>query len=423
MIRTRTFFVLALLALAGACAPADTPAPVVVPSGEDRYLIDPRIGYTGPVPEGVDERFDNAWRWALAGEEAEARRRLDEILRRNPEYLPAALAVAAIDLRAGRIAEARATVDAIRQRDDAYLAARTYEAEIATREGRIREAAELFREIAAAPAAPVVANERLLQLETTLFEKLYAEAQAAPDAEAVRLLREALTIRPDALEPRILLAQKLTAQRQFDEARRELDPLLNTAADRTEVQELLAEIDFGRGRYEEAIARYERLARRTRDQRYQQRLDVIKREWSAANMPAHFRAALGSTSLSRAEFATLLFWTVPSVRFAQNLGTPPIAVDIQDVAGREEIIRAIALGLYDVDPVTRRVSPYRPVTASRLLQHVVRTLVLRGASCARGVPQEQVLAACGVQHSLVPSDEPVTGEQAHALLQQIARML
>ena len=71
-------------------------------------------------------------------------------------------------------------------------------------------------------------------------------------------------------------------------------------------------------------------------------------------MPAHYRAAADSLAVTRSDFAVLLYWTVPSVRFAQNLGTPQIAVDIEDVAGREEIIRALALGLYDVDPVTRR---------------------------------------------------------------------
>lgn len=426
VIRIRTLFVLALVAVASACAPVDTPAPVVAPTGDDRYLVDPRLGYSGAVADGVDARFETAWRWALAGNETEARRRLDELQRRSPEYLPAALADVALDLRSGRLVEARSAVDAILSRDSSYLAARVYDAEITAREGNTRRAADLYRSLAATPGAPVVVKERLAQLEATLFDQLNAAAaQAASDAEAARLLREALAVRPEAIEARILLVQKLVGQRLFDDARRELEPLLDSAADRTEVQEMLAEIDFGRGRYEEAIARYDRLARRTREPRYEQRLATIKREWSAANMPAHYRSALSSTALTRAELATLLFWTVPSIRFAQNVGAPPIAVDIEDVQGREEMIRAIAIGMYEVDPITRRVGPYRQVTASRLLQHAARVLALRGAACARGIPQEQVLGACGVRHSLgtMLPDEPVTGAQAHALLEQISRLL
>ena len=51
--------------------------------------------------------------------------------------------------------------------------------------------------------------------------------------------------------------------------------------------------------------RLDRLARRTRDARYQRRLDEVKSEWSAANMPSHYRAALESTALTRAELAVL----------------------------------------------------------------------------------------------------------------------
>ena len=43
-----------------------------------------------------------------------------------------------------------------------------------------------------------------------------------------------------------------------------------------------------------------------------------------------------------------------SIRFAQNVPTPPIAIDIADIPGRDEVIRAMALGIYPVDPVTRR---------------------------------------------------------------------
>jgi hypothetical protein len=239
----------------------------------------------------------------------------------------------------------------------------------------------------------------------------------------VRLLREALQMNAGATEARLLLAQKLVAQRQFEEARKELDPLLNTIADRPEVQEMLAEIEVGHGRYQEAIVRYDRLARRTKDPRYERRLDEIKQEWSAANMPSHFRIALESTALTRAELATLLYWTVPSVRFAQNLGAPPIAVDIEDVQGREEIIRTIALGLYDVDPVTRRVSPYRHVTASRLSSLLARLLISRGAACARGVAQDKVLTTCAVPDPLstYAPESPVTGRDTQKILEQVAK--
>ena len=415
---TKSILVTAALALA-ACTPAVVPPPAVTPQGEDRYLIDPRTGFTGQLAPALEQKLEHAWRYALAGNDAEAERLTGE-LRGLP---PATLIEAFLAIRAGRFEDAQRLIDSVQERDPDNLAARVYEAEVAYRLKENRIAYDLYRQLAALPEAPATASERVNELQGVLFNELFAAAQSAQDAEAVRLLREALAFNAGALEARILLSQKLVAQRQFEEARRELDPLLNTAADRTEVQEMLAEIDVGRGRYQEAIVRLDRLARRTKDPRHMQRLEQIKTDWSAANMPSHYRAALDSTAVTRSDFAVLLYWTVPNVRFAQNLGTPQIAVDIENVPGREEIIRALALGLYDVDPVTRRVSPNRTLTASRVSNLLSRVLVLRGATCARG--STTVLAACGVNDPLaVHSPEAaVPGVDVRKALEQVAKQL
>lgn len=425
MTRTKIAVLLAALIAVVSCTPVDVPPPAVVPQGEDRYLIDPRSGAEATLPAAVAPKFEAAWRYVLAGNEAEGQRRLAEIEKTNPGLLPVLLANAALHIKAGRYDDASTAVGEALARAPESLAARVYEAEIAFRQGQTRPALALYEAVAARADAPPTASERIAQLRDAVFNELYAAAQTASDPEAARLLREALSINAGATEARILLAQKLLAQKHYDEARKELDPLLNTIADRPEIQEMLAEIEVGRGRYQEAIVRYDRLARRTKDPRYQQRLDEIKQEWSAANMPSHFRTAMDSIALTRAELATLLYWTVPSIRFAQNLGAPPIAVDIEDVQGREEMIRAIALGLYDVDPVTRRVSPFRQVTAGRLSALLARVLMTRGAACARGLTHDKVLAACGVSDPLAThsADATVTGRDAQKALEQLTKKL
>jgi tetratricopeptide (TPR) repeat protein len=421
--RSKILLLLACAIVAASCTQADKPAPVVTPSGTDRFLVDPRLGYEAPISPLLAPKFETAWRWTIAGDEAEAQRRLAEILQNNPDFVPATLAGAALDIRAGRMAQARTTVAEMVRLFPNWTAARVYEAEIAYREKQTRVAHDLYRALSSDPKAPDFVAERAEEMRGALFNDLYSAAQTAPEAEATRLLREALALNAGAIEPRILLAQKLVAQKQYDTARTELEPLLNVAPDRAEVQEMLAEIDAGRGRYQEAIVRYDRLARRTNEERYARRLEEIKVEWSAANMPAHYRTALNSASITRAELATLLYWTVPSVRFAQNLGAPPIATDIENVPGREEIIRAIALGLFDVDPVTRRVSAYRQVNASRLAAHLARVLQLRGATCARGIPQDRILSACAVTLPARAAEDPISGHEAVAALQQVAKAL
>jgi Tetratricopeptide repeat len=431
--KRQLFSLLAAMCVLASCTPVDAPPPAVVPAGDDRYIIDPRTTFTDSVKPDLERRFETAWRFHLAGNDVEARRRLDEIVLKNPNYFPAQLAIAAIDISAQQYDAAMDRINRVKAlAGDAYLPPFVYEAEIALRTNDTRRALTLYRAIAGRERAPAIAAERVAQLETALFTELTTAARNAADAESVALLREALTLQQNA-DMRVLLVQRLIAQKQFDEARRELDPLVNTDPGRNEVQESLAEIDLGRGRFEDAVKRYERLSARTRDSRYAQRLEHIKSEWSSLNLPAYVHAARASEALTREQFAVQLYWTVPSIRFAQNLSSPPIAIDIADVAGRDELIRAIAIGLFEVDAVTRRVSPSRPINAGRLTILTARVLSLRGAVCARGVPSERdelaraqkILAACGVADPSagVPADTPATGAMARASLEQVAKIL
>ncbi|MFZ2490848.1 MAG: tetratricopeptide repeat protein, partial [Thermoanaerobaculia bacterium] len=380
---TLLLLVTALALLAASCADTAAPPPTVVPTGEDLYLIDPRTGSTTPTTQSIEKRFDAAWRFFLAGNTAEARKRLEDLATRQPAYTPAHLAGAAIDIHERNFERAQATVSRVLEANPNHLAARVYQAELAFRQGQMRQAHALYRDIAALPNAPAFARERVEAAQDAIYTELLKAAQSAPARDSVPLLREALTFDPAAFEPRMLLVQRLVEEKRFDEARREVEPLLSTAADREEVQVALAEIDAGRGRYQEAIVRYERLARRASDAGYGRRLEEIKLLWSDANMPPQYREAAESTAVTRAQLSVLLYWTVPSVRFAQNLPSPPIAIDIAETPGREEIIRAIALGLYEVDGITRRVNPHRAVTASSLNRVIARLLLTRGAPCAR----------------------------------------
>lgn len=422
MTRSKTLLLLAAVFLAASCATA--PPAEVTPAGDDRFLIDPRTGFTTTVPllAAAVKQFDGAWRFALQGNDAEAQRRLTGIRRTRPDYVPVSMLDAALDIRAGRYAEATKKVDAALVKNPDYTAALVYQAEIAVREKRTRTAWTLYKALEARKDAPPAAAERVGQMQRALFAETLAAARSASGDTAIKLLREALALDPAAFEPRIALAQNLVAQRQFEEARKELDPLLDASADRTEVQEMLAEIDAGRGRYEEAILRFDRLAKSTKDARYTRRLEEIKQEWSAANMPAYYRTALESSAITREHFSVLLYWTIPSIRFARNLGTPPIAIDVAEAAGRDEIIRAIAIGLFEVDPITRAVNPDRLVTADRLARHLSRILLVRGAACAKGLPSDRVLAACSVTSPLAthPPDDPITGREALAMLQDLA---
>ena len=414
--------------VAAACT-APVPPPAVAPRAEDRYLVDPRMGFGATANPSIEKKFDDAWRALMGGNVTDARRRLDEIRTKEPDYAPAELALAAADLRSGDVAGARVRVNEVRKARPQYLAAEVYDAEVAVAEHDVKRAYGLYRDIAARGDAPPTAAQRLGELQTQYFALLYDAAVHAPNEEsAIALLREALQVNPNASAARILLAQKLAGLRQFEEARREIDPVLTTGdVDRAEVQQVLAEVDLSRGRYEDAIARYERLARRGGNDAIARRLDEIKLQFAEANMPLQFKRAIEDESVTRADLAVLMYWKVSSVRFAQNLPAPPIAIDVSETPGREELIRAIALGVYSVDPVTRRVNPGSAVNAAALTRFTARLLALRGADCARGLPQNdpsRILAACGITDpSLAGAELPVSGRTAAGVMEQADKAL
>ncbi|HEV7571594.1 MAG TPA: tetratricopeptide repeat protein [Thermoanaerobaculia bacterium] len=420
--KTTPILIIAALAIfLASCSSAPPPvAAPAAPQGNERFIIDPRTGYDAQPTPANAKRFDDAWRAVLAGDYTTARKKLDDIRAKDPSYGPMQLAEAAIDLRQGKTDAARPIVERALEKRPRYTAAEVYAAEIAIAEKRTREAYDIYREVASRPGPPDFVTERIGELRATLFDQLYNAAVAAPGEESVRLLREALTINPAANPARILLAQKLVAQHKYDEARAELDPILATGdVDRSEVQEALAEIDISRGRYEAAIARYERIAKR--DRRFAARLDEIKQQYAEANMPPQFRRAIESESITRGDLAVLMYWKVASVRFASNIAAPPIAIDIGETPGRDEIVRAMALGIYQVDPVTRRVGPYSPVNAGALSRIAARVLTLRGAACARGAGN--VLAACAIVDPALGAgaEAPVPGRVAAGVMEQVDR--
>ena len=415
-------FLAAIVTLAAAsCTTA--PPPAITPSAEARHLVDPRIGWHGSKNDAIERRFDNAWRSVLSGNYADARSRLADIRNRDAGYLPASLAEVAIEIGEGRFDVARAAVDQILARNSDYTAAEVYGAEIDVAQNQIRSAYERYREVLQRPDAPPSASARYAELQTRLFDQLYGAAAAAQPEDAIRFLRDALQVSPNATAARTLLVRDLIALKRFDEAKHELDPLLSSSAiDQSDVQEELAEIEVGTGQYEQAIVRYERLARRDPSGKYARRLEDIKEQFAAANMPPQFLQAMNADSITRSDLAVLMYWKLASIRFAQNVPAPPIAIDISESPGRDEIIRAIALGIYSIDPVTRRVNPDAIVTDTALARIAARVLTVRGAPCARQVTgADAILAACGV--SATADDVPVSGQTASAVLDQVAQAM
>lgn len=398
-------------------------------------LIDPRLGFP-PAAKKVEERFDAAWNTFSRGELASAERRFSDILRKSPGYSPATLGLAAVNIERGNLDGASGSIEQLRQTGTAP-AATLYAAEVAYLRHDLEMAWKLYSEGASAsgPVVPVPVSSRLSEIRKELFEQRLVQARAEKsDEKAVRQLRSALMLEPESKDARSLLARRLIELKKFEEARKEIAPLLgDPAADSDEVQQSLAEIDAGKGRFEEAIGRYEKLSRKGTNPAFGQRLNELKRQWSESNMPPHYLQAMASDAITRGDLAILLYWKVSPIHFAQRLAEPPIAIDT-DIAGRDEVIRALALRLLQADPITRRVDPYRTVNGSSFLRVAGRALGIRGTpACASSVPPasesdasraSRLLTSCGIRVDDVRETDPtVKGSVAARVLEGIDRQL
>lgn len=428
---TRLGILLCIAILSSGCGTSGAPAPSALITF-DELAVDPRLGFTGaPASRSAARGFDAAIRDIRAGRLTEAERRLSEVASRNPDYLPAQVGLAALALRKGDPDGAQALIDPALESQPDYLAARILAAEIAGERDDLERAFTLYGELLAREDFPSASRERYAHFQQRWFDDLFGRAVAETDVEqSIALLRQSIVVVPEARAARQLLVEKLIAAKKFDDARRQVQPLVDPSQPTPpEVEAALAEIDFGKGRYQEAIARLEPLAR-SDPGKYSARLEMVKQRWNETNMPPRYHIALASPSITRAELAVLMYWKVPFVRFAQNLTQPPIAIDISEVEGREEFVRALALRLYQVDPVTRAALPYRTVGSAGFLRLATRLLTLRGIpACAGGIQDDgdlgsavRALRACGAPlGNLNASDDmPVSGKRAGEILDAVA---
>ncbi|MEO8216313.1 MAG: tetratricopeptide repeat protein [Acidobacteriota bacterium] len=424
-----------LVLFAVACGTTTAPAPATVPASPSDGLIDPRTDSVAPLPSAYGKRFESAWRNLQSGNFEVAYEGFSNVLRKYPQYTPAILGQAAVNVQRQEFDEATAKVADVLASQPENFAALYYRAEIEYRRGENQAALQHFQSLAGQDQYQSLVQERITALRSKLFNDLYAKAtREANAAEAAETLRQALALQPEATAARLLLVQKLIETSRFDDARRQIEPLLHASdtASKPDVLEALARIDIGKSRYQEAITRYEQLAR-TYPGRYDQQLADVKQRWVEMNLPPQYQTALASKAITRTDLAVLVFWDLPMVRFASNLPEPPIAVDIPTVMGREEFVRALSLGLFTVDSVTRRAYPDRPLSSSSFLRIATRLMTLRGApACAGGAVGDtdaarsvSVLTSCGIPLGGLnaSTDIPLTGRQASAILEGIRRKL
>jgi tetratricopeptide (TPR) repeat protein len=434
------------MAVLGACA---TPRPAPVPhtperppelalgSQEKAYLLDPFEGYPEPVDPARRERLEDAYRALLGrGDLAGARALAAELIGADPDLLPAQVLAAQVDFAEGHAVDVVTRLVPVSDRFPGYVASQLLLGRAAEQAGDVPLSYAAFRAIA---TRNPLAFQRLGELHPRAMEIL-----------SNRLLEALRNQKLDEAEKQLALMRSwgpaelvtLEGARSLAVARgdrkAELDAIKEISGRRPDDRELLerrAELELAVGDPGAGLQIVQDLAaKHPKDPQVAETLAAAKFRWRLSLLPQDVQEVAAKPELNKGDFAVLLYWLLPSVRYAKPT-SGRIATDVLDHPHREEIVRVVNLGLMDVDSTLHRFSPAAPLRRGSALRTLARVLDGFGgenAAClnaaGKGTGQS---GACATASSceLIPEGEdcnagsPLMGSDAVELIRRTLKHL
>ncbi len=375
--------ILGVVAL-GRCASAPPAAP------RDRFPLDPREGLPGPI----DAAVGRGWQALLRGDTTAAERDFRSVPGRGPSGRAAAIGRIEVLVASRRSIDALAPCGASLDEGTPTVPLLVACGEARARTADPVGAVELYdRAAAMAPGRPgLAARAAGLRAEAaeTLLDQALASAGAGRREEAQRQVARALGW--TSLSAAILMRAG-DVECELGERERALgyyrEAIALGAADPA-LEERAGDLALELGDLSTGVSIFDGLA--ARDPRFADRAAEARLAFRVANWPDAERQAARSRRLTRAGAALLVWWIFPEVREAV-VATPAgiVASDVLERRDRRVMMRAIALGLLDVDPYTHRARPDAPLTrvaAARMMLLLAARLDRSGSApeCFQGVP-------------------------------------
>lgn len=366
-------------------------------------MASPFAGYLLRVPIEVEDRLERAHqemmeRGDLAAVEA-AREVARDLLTTDPRLHPAAVLLAQTDFVGGLYGRAVEELIPITAELPGYLAAQLMLGRAAEELGDVLRAYAAYR---AATEGSVAAGERAAELLPRALEIVANRVRdglrrgrlGEAEAELGRLEEwapgEAVTVESQAEVARAQgdEAAELAAVRQLAQLRPEEGGLLERWVD----------LELEAGDPATGLRLAEKLAAaHPHEASLQEKLGYAKFRWRLTLMPQRVQEVAGHAELQRGDWAVLLYWLLPAVRYGHP-ARARIAADILDDPRREEIARVVNLGLMDVNESLHRFSPEEPVKRVTVLASLLE--ILAGAeqpvACVQSMPSRpSAELACG----------------------------
>jgi tetratricopeptide (TPR) repeat protein len=349
------------------CASAPPPA-----AAADKFPLDPREGLSGPF----DASIDKGWRALQSGDAAGARRAFEE----TPDG-PSGRAAAIGSVEALVLLEKPEPAEAICARELAEgpgtLPLWTACGERAARAGDPSSAFTLYER--AAERAPqrhgIVkrADELRAQATEAVLAAAERDSEKGRRPEAAAAVAQALAWNPGSAPVLVRAAEVECAGGEKESALRYYRDALALGGVDEEAERRAGDLALETGDYAMAVMVFDSLA--ARNPQLKDRAAEARLAFRIDNWPDAERQAARSRRLTRSGAALLVSWMYPELREGR-IQSGVVAGDVLERKDRTVMIRAVGLGLLDVDPETHRARPDASLSRTAAAQFLLRLAVV-----------------------------------------------
>jgi len=356
-----------------------------VSPAERPYLLPPYEGWSAPLSPAAGRDLQRLYDALIDdNDQLQALNGALELLERDPGLGPARVLEAQVRHLAGRQAMALERLAPLVAADPGYVSAAVLYGRVAEQMGRPVDA---FAAYYAVRAEAGVAARRAAQLLETVVAELavrFGEQLAAGRQEAASETLAKLRAWAPEADATLAAADAfggVTADPREQLLR--LRQLPGSSGGEPELTRRRADLEIEVGDPAVAVRLAEHLlTERPHDLYATHLLERARFQWRFNLLPNEVRSLARRPELNRSEFAVLLYWLFPQVRYGRP-AEARIATDVIDHPQREAIVRVINLGLLEVDPTVHRFEPDSSLRRTDGLEALLR-LISRdpeGADC------------------------------------------
>ena len=389
-----------LVGCGGSATPTDPRPSSRLPSGVQRVLLDPLVGFAYSVSSEDALRLERGHRALTELGDAElALSTAQGLLARDPHLSPAAVLAAQVEYVARSYEAVVARLEPVVAVEPEYEAAALLLGASFERLGRSVQAYEAYFQIGDLPESRIALERLAAGVSNALFRRIQDSSDRAGEdarSDLDRLARWFPGTR-EAAGAEVLVA------RATGEAEVELEALqrIEGMGDLSpQARRRMAALEVDVGDPTRGIEILEAMVAASPDDLdLRESLEAAKFSWRLNMLPAGVANLGRAESLTRSEFAAFLYWVLPGVRSAAPTGAQ-IATDVPlDHPYRREVVRVVNLGVVPLaDTALRRFAPERPAQRVEVTEILLRAPNLLGVqpACSREFVRAQQVSTRAV---------------------------